>query len=366
MSRVRVFLMSLFAVFIIAALWGVRASAQDRSPDLRTLRTECVNASGTGSPQAVMGACMKVRTLCGIPCILPGDLGISTVISGLAWGSQIWLKVDGSTVMSTGNGPISIALGNPRYSVSVAKQPRGQSCAVENGAGAAVTVPWTRVVVKCTGGISVEGVVSGLTQGEHLRLVNERDALTITENGRFIFDAQLLPGEPYSISIGTPPPANDDCVLSGNTSGTANNADITDLQVKCVPSPPAEGVVMGVEDPDLFAVPKAVADAAGGQTDQCTVTGKYLVTRAGDKLWFVANSCGGSGGQPMDLVLSTRAGTKSVLSEFGLGMTIKYVTTNGMPNIVVQHGGPGISETEDYRFSGTKYISVASFSAPAR
>ena len=68
----------------------------------------------------------------------------------------------------------------------------------------------------------------------------------------------------------------------------------------------------------------------------------------------------------MDLVLATQTGAKEVLSEFGLGMTIKYVTTNGMPDIVVQHGGPGPLESNEYRFNGSTYMPVTSSPVLAR
>lgn len=347
-------------LFASAILWMAPVSAQVNAPDLTTLKAECANVSGTGSPQVVMGACMKLTTMCGIPCITPDERGIKIVISGLAWGSHVWIKVSGGpTLMSGGNGSISVPVPSSRYAVSVVSQPPGQSCAVENGTGTAAGNPWTRVILKCGGEHSIGGVVSGLSLGEHLLLVNHgQDYLTVSNNGKYQFDAQMKPGDEYAVGIAKSPPAKQ-CTISGKVEGIVGIVDITDLVITCVALPPPNGLVIGVEDADLAGVPKAVADAVGGQTDECTVAGKYMRTQLGATLWFVANSCGGSGGQPMDLVLATQTGAKEVLSEFGLGMTIKYVTTNGMPDIVVQHGGPRPLESYEYRFNGSAYMPVS-------
>jgi len=155
--------------------------------------------------------------------------------------------------------------------------------------------PWTRVILKCGGEHSIGGVVSGLSTGEHLLLVNHgQDYLTVSTNGKYRFDAEVRPGDEHAVGVAKSPPAKQ-CTISGKYRRHRRHCRHHRPCITWMALPPPNGIVIGVEDVDLASVPKAVADAAGGQTDECTVAGKYLRTQLGEKLCFVANSCGNKG-----------------------------------------------------------------------
>jgi hypothetical protein len=226
-------------LFMGAILWMSPVSAQGQRPDLATLRVQCTNASGTGSMDAVMRACVELEHICPAPCIAPGELAIEVVTSGLVRGSYVSVKVNGGLNFTTsGNGSNLIPLASINYAVTVLSQPSGQTCTVENGAG--VVAPDTRpkVMVKCSGQRSIGGLVSGLSDGEHVQLYNlvSQEVLTVDENGRYRFDAEKKVGEEYAVVVNQSPPGKK-CTLAGEDQGVVGTADITDLIITCVPLP---------------------------------------------------------------------------------------------------------------------------------
>jgi hypothetical protein len=227
-------------LFIGTILWMSTVFAQVHGPDLATLRAQCTNAAGTGSSDAVKSACSELMRVCPAPCIAQGEPAIEVVTSGLIRGSYVSVKVKGGlNYMTGGNGSTLIPLTTSSYAVTVISQPSGQTCTVENGAGVVESDTRPQVTLKCSGQRSIGGIVSGLSAGEHVQLVNgSQESLTVSANGRYQFDAEKKSGEEYSVVVNQSPPGKK-CTIAGEQQGVVGIADITDLAVTCATLPHA-------------------------------------------------------------------------------------------------------------------------------
>lgn len=127
------------------------------------------------------------------------------------------------------------------YTVSVATQPTGQTCAVGNGSGV-ISTNVTSITVVC--GSTLGGTVSGLALGQSVTLLNNGgDAQSVNANGAFAFSASLASGTAYSVTVGTQP-TGQTCTV-GNASGVIT-ADITNVTVSCVSTYNVGGTVSGL------------------------------------------------------------------------------------------------------------------------
>lgn len=130
-----------------------------------------------------------------------------------------------STALASGTG----------YSVSVASQPTGQSCLVNNGIGIVSGANITNVTIVC--GIrtyTIGGTIFGLGSARSMELnmngVNSEHRI-IVANGAFTFPTAVSNGTTYNVSINAQP-FGQRCTTT-NGSGNVSNADITDIAVNC-------------------------------------------------------------------------------------------------------------------------------------
>ncbi|WP_052810624.1 hypothetical protein [Variovorax paradoxus] len=140
------------------------------------------------------------------------------------------LMADGAFVFAT-----SVVGGNP-YSVTVAQQPEGQTCAVSAAQGTVASANVSDVRVVCAAQTyAIGGTVSGLAASGTLVLRNNgADELSVTANGGFGF-AQALPhGAAFDVTVRTQP-AGQLCTLA-NASGIAT-APVTAIAATCVADP---------------------------------------------------------------------------------------------------------------------------------
>jgi 6-phosphogluconolactonase (cycloisomerase 2 family) len=164
--------------------------------------------------------------------------------------------------------PTMITSGAP-YAVTVLTQPTGQTCTLGSGSGTASTNV-TSVAVTCTANTYlVTGSITGLT-GTGLVLQNNGGGnLTVAANATtFTFPAALATGAAYSITVLTQPaspPLN--CTVN-NGSGTIAVADVTNVQVACVPA--------------TFSV--------GGTITGLTSAGLVITNNGGDSMTVPANA----------------------------------------------------------------------------
>ena len=294
---------------------------------------------------------------------------LTVVISGLVGNGSVKLR-DGYSTMSAGNGSIPIPHIANNYNFVIVALPPGQTCTVENGTGTMTDTPLKPINVKCSGGHSLGGTISGLSPGERIELTNNAaDFLSLDSNGQFKFAKLLTPGQQYGVGIDLEP-ARKKCLIE-HPEGTLGTEDVTDIKIVCALDPSLDGLSVGVEDPDLVDVPSSTADSKKAKDDkdepddQCAVRGKQVPLRPGVETWFLTEECGGSGGQPFYLSVGTATEGTTVLSGFGSGLTILRTRTNGMSDVTVRHGGPG-GEPETFRFDGKQYKSADDAVAPAR
>lgn len=98
------------------------------------------------------------------------------------------------------------------------------------GGGGAAPAPTPPTPTPST--YTIGGVVSGLAQGETVRVLNDgADGQTVSANGSFVFPTALPPGTSYSAALG-PSPDGKACSMS-NSSGSVASANVTNITVDC-------------------------------------------------------------------------------------------------------------------------------------
>lgn len=118
------------------------------------------------------------------------------------------------------------------YAVTVATQPAGQTCTVNDGSGTISGANVTNVSVTCSAlTYSVGGTVSGLT-GTVVLQNNGGDDLSVSADGAFTFSTELADGSGYAVSVLTQP-SGQLCEVT-NAGGTISGADVTDVTVTCI------------------------------------------------------------------------------------------------------------------------------------
>jgi len=166
----------------------------------------------------------------------PGGYTVSGTVSGLASGQQVILADDGTDHLTVANdGAFTFGAGIPYgqpYSVSVATQPSGESCAVTNGSGSSFAYDVSGVNVSCTStNFTIGGTVTGLAVGTQLSLQdNGTDTLVIGLDGTFTFPISLTYDQTYAVTL-VAQPMNQTCTLTMGT-GTVT-ADVATVAVTC-------------------------------------------------------------------------------------------------------------------------------------
>jgi hypothetical protein len=189
------------------------------------------NASG------VMGGVdvTNVRVICSTNSFSIG--GTVAALTGLG----LVLVNNGENLAIGGNGaftfPTRLASGAP-YNVTIAAQPAGQTCTVQNAAGIVLNENVTNVTVACaTNVFTIGGTVTGLAAGAQLvlRLAvgGQQDDRQITTNGRFDFGIAAPSGAGYVVRVLTQPAApSQECVVE-NATGIVAGANVTNVMVSC-------------------------------------------------------------------------------------------------------------------------------------
>jgi hypothetical protein len=186
------------------------------------------NASGAG-------VIANVKTL--VVTCSSNPFQVSGVVKGLSAGRQLaLLNNSGDQTTITNNGNFSFAQPvsfDGSYSVTVGKQPLGQTCTVSNGSGEGVVTNVNNVSVVCSDiTLAVTGIVSGLGLGKQVTLLNNAsDALSVSSNGSFRFETPVVFDSSYAVTIGTQPTGQICSVNNGSGSGVV--ADVRTISVVC-------------------------------------------------------------------------------------------------------------------------------------
>ena len=170
----------------------------------------------------------------------PNTYTIGGGVVGLGAGNTLILKNNGgnSLLVST-NGIFSFT--NPMtsgssYLVSIAFQPTGQTCVLQNASGTVISTNVSNVSVAC-GPFTVSGTISGLTTSGLVLNLNGTNNLTVAANATsFAFSATLNGGQNYAVTVGGQP-AGLGCEVVNGT-GVVVNTNINTVSVTCVPTAP--------------------------------------------------------------------------------------------------------------------------------
>ena len=159
---------------------------------------------------------------------------VGGTVSGLS-ASGLVLTDNGGDNLTVSSGATSFTFSQSvasgtSYSVAVATQPTGESCAVSAGSGTA-SANVTSVAVACTKTYTIGGTVSGLTSSGLILAVNGGDDLTVSAGASAFTFSQAVPsGTAYTVTVAQQPTGEACTVSSG--SGTAN-ANVTSVGVAC-------------------------------------------------------------------------------------------------------------------------------------
>jgi 6-phosphogluconolactonase (cycloisomerase 2 family) len=140
--------------------------------------------------------------------------------------SSITVVADGSFGFKT---PVS---SGSSYAVTIASQPAGQSCVLQNGSGTVSSANVSTVTVRCSPlPYTVNVKVSGIAAPSGLVLQNNGDDnLAVSSTGTLAFATVVSSGSPYAVTILTQP-ANHTCLVIDG-SGKVTNANVT-VSVVC-------------------------------------------------------------------------------------------------------------------------------------
>ncbi len=272
-------------------------------------------------------------------------------IAGLT-GPGLVLEDNGGDNLAVAAGAGSFTFSTPlaagsAYSITVAAQPVGQSCAVSGGTGK-VTGNVTDAALTCSQVYAVGGTVTGL-HSSGLVLQNEGgDNLSLSpEASSFVFATPLAAGSPYRITV-LSQPSGENCTVSGS-SGTVVS-DVVDAGLVCV----GEWAWMGGSS--TLGLNSALAGVYGSQgtPDPANIPGGRAMaaswTDASGNRWLFGgqgNDANGTGGILNDLWKFDpslgSAGEWSWVSGSSVAPPpIAYGIPNGMPGI---YGTLGVAST---------------------
>jgi N-acetylneuraminic acid mutarotase len=131
-------------------------------------------------------------------------------VTGLT-GSQVYLRnnlTDSLQIINNGTFEFETELlEGSDYDVTVFSNPQHQTCSVTNASGSNINANVTNVEVDCQDTYYTLGVtVSGLADTNSVEFYNDGgDSLTVTENGSFDFNTQVLKNTSYSVTVNTQP-----------------------------------------------------------------------------------------------------------------------------------------------------------------
>lgn len=192
----------------------------------------CTLSSSTGT--VASGDVLEVGVSCETQAYKVGVQVNGLVRSGLVLqnngGDDLIIDSDGAYQFSQ---PVP---DHATYDISVLKTPKDllHRCDINDASGQINGAPITGVEVNCNRGVEVDGVISGLVEGNSVKLINnETDTLELTTNGEFVFNGLLIQGEEYRVEVkDQPEPIPQVCSVEDGA-GTAGS-NIYGIEVTCV------------------------------------------------------------------------------------------------------------------------------------
>ncbi len=207
----------------------------------------CTVAHGSGT---VSGKVTSVAVTCNAAATIGGK------VSGLEPRQKLTLLDNGGDALTISGIGASISFTfktalpiGATFDVTVGTQPLGEICTVLGGIGTVTTrTNITGIVVKCGGGNTIGGAVSGLDRGDPLVLLdNGGNALKVIGSGGtvgFTFTQVFATGTTYNVTVGTQP-AHEFCTVARSSGIVGGN--VTNIAFTCKAAATIGGTVYGLE-----------------------------------------------------------------------------------------------------------------------
>ena len=165
-----------------------------------------------------------------------GKYNVAVTVTGLAAGGLTLQNNGAGTLSISTNGtfnfnePVASGTG---YAVTVASEPLGQSCTVNNGTGTVQSSNVTNIGVVCVSNLyQVGGTLTGMLAGHSIVLQDNGGSSTVVSaNGAFVFATPVASGSGYSVTILTQPVGQTCSVAMG--SGPVAGANVSSVAVNC-------------------------------------------------------------------------------------------------------------------------------------
>jgi hypothetical protein len=196
----------------------------------------CAFADATGVfPVSAANGVLNIGT---VSCT-PQPFQISGTITGLGNTTGLVLSNAGEQISVAANATTfaftqGVTFGSS-WTVTLATQPAGRTCAISNGSGNVPAHDITDVAVTCSvNTYTLGGSISGLSSASGLQIANNGAVLAVPAGATSFELADALPfGTSYALTVATHP-AGLTCRFSGSASGTITS-DVTSLQLACGP-----------------------------------------------------------------------------------------------------------------------------------
>jgi Galactose oxidase, central domain len=297
----------------------------------------CTVANGTGT----MGTAdvSNVVVTCSTQSYTVGGTLNGYTSSGL-------ILANGTDRIAPATGATSFTMPTPvastsSYTITIATQPTGMNCSLQNGSGTVTTANVTNVAITCSDqSYTLGGTVSGLTVAGLELANNGGDTVTLAANAAgFTFPTPVAFGASYSVTVAAQPTGLT-CAVTGGGTGTMPGNNVNNVGVACVPATVPTYTLSG----SVSGLPVAglvLADGSG--TDTVTVAANattfvfptaflagatYTVTVSTQPNGYTCTVSGGSGTMPAANVNSVQV-TCSINS-YTLSGTISGLTQNGL------------------------------------
>jgi uncharacterized repeat protein (TIGR03803 family) len=169
----------------------------------------------------------------------PNPYGRELVVNGLE--SSMHVLMVNATAVSVAAGQrtqglVSSLPSGTSYSVTVQRQPTGETCTVAGGTGTIQSANVANLVVTCSNqAYSLQGTISGLN-GPGLVLANGTDTLAVSSGATsFMMPTPVAYTSSYGVTVQTQPPGLA-CAV-GNGAGTMPASAVTDVAITCTDQP---------------------------------------------------------------------------------------------------------------------------------
>lgn len=290
------------------------------------------------------------------------------------------ILANGTDRIAPSSGATSFTMPTPvastsSYAITIATQPTGMNCSLQNGSGTVMNSNVTNVVITCSNqSYTLGGTVSGLTVAG-LELANGGDTVTLAANAAgFTFPTPVAFGASYSVTVAAQP-AGLTCAVTGGGTGTMPGNNVNNVGVACSPTTyTLSGTVSGGGLPVAGLV---LADGSG--TDSVTVPANtttfvfptaflagatYAVTVSTQPNGYTCTVSAGNGVMPAANVSSvqvtcstnsyTLSGTISGLTQSGL------VLSDGTDSVTVAANATTFSMPTAVAFGSTYTVTAPS------